>query len=587
MNAYLRHATALAQPLACAITLLAITGHADAVPYASGVQQIGDTVSFTLNEPADTVTITRNSGNTITLNAAASGQHSFDMTGFSDYTISVAHSAPAGWVESPMSVGNPMLNFERANGVAVNNNPGSPNFGRFYVSQRDDTVSALGRQMGDGIYVFNADATDAFGITDPNDTSAARTAGLDFSNSPASPWRIAVGPDDTLYISDASDPTGGIYYTDPDVTTGGNLLAGLGGAQPIAGQNHGSILSTPVVTGSLASGDLVLYTIDQDLSASAPDTGSHVWRYDIGSSTNFAGQPTLALDASTFSDTPGGSPILIDTNGGTLDGPFSDTAILSDITRDPRTGNFIIMQLNRGVYILDPTFSTVLFNSYQFAIDNAVAHNLFRDIVSAKVSPDGRSLSFRHISLNQAFIVPLDDNGVPILDASELPFLGLESFRAPQPWIGTPRAPIDYDLAGNLYTAGNIAADERAGIYSPGGDTTAITRSNGTFTINGTTYGDHLIGDLSGDGFVGIDDLSIVLGNWNDAVAHGVFTLGDPTGDGFVGIDDLNVVLSHWNEGTPPTNGSQTHIPEPTSLWLLGAGAWACGVRTGRRKKQI
>ncbi len=580
-------------PLAGAITLLAITGHTQAVPYASGVQQVGNTVSFTLNEPADTVTITRNYNDTfLVLNNVTAGEHSFDLAGSADYTISVTHSAPAVWLESSISVNNPMFSFERLNGIAVNQNPASPYFGRFYFAHRDDTTTAFGgfppRNLGDGIYVFNSDGTDAFGITDLNDTTAARTAGLDFSASPASPWRLSIGPDDTLYVSDASDPTGGIYYTDPDVSTGGNLLAGLGGTQPIAGQNHGSIISKPLVSGSMSTGDLVLYTIDQDLPGSVTGTGSHVWRYDVGSTDNYAGAPTLVLDASTLGINSDGSDILVDTNIGNFDAN-SDSATITDLVRDPITGNFIIFQHGTGLIITDPSLSTILFNSQQFFIDNPQEYDALQYIVSAAVSPDGKTLALRTGGngnrIGSPLLVELDQAGMPVLDPSAGNGLGIKQFVGEPIYPPAPRSPIAYDLAGNIYNAGNFF--ERSGIYSPGGDTTAVTRSNGTFTINGTTYGDHLIGDLSGDGFVGIDDLSIVLGNWNDAVAHGVFTLGDPTGDGFVGIDDLNVVLSHWNEGTPPTNGSQTHIPEPTSLWLLGAGAWACGVRTGRRKKQI
>jgi Big-like domain-containing protein/pre-peptidase len=59
-------------------------------------------------------------------------------------------------------------------------------------------------------------------------------------------------------------------------------------------------------------------------------------------------------------------------------------------------------------------------------------------------------------------------------------------------------------------------------------------------------------GDLTGDGFVGVEDLNLVLGNWNtDGTAD---TRSDPTGDGFVGIEDLNLVLSDWNAGTPPSS---------------------------------
>jgi len=80
-------------------------------------------------------------------------------------------------------------------------------------------------------------------------------------------------------------------------------------------------------------------------------------------------------------------------------------------------------------------------------------------------------------------------------------------------------------------------------------------------------YRPDLVGDLNGDGFVGIDDLTLVLGNWNQTVPPGD-PLADPSGDGFVGIDDLNAVLGNWNAGTPPANT----VPEPASVALLGLG---------------
>ena len=89
------------------------------------------------------------------------------------------------------------------------------------------------------------------------------------------------------------------------------------------------------------------------------------------------------------------------------------------------------------------------------------------------------------------------------------------------------------------------------------------TKHNVLFTITGVA------GDLNLDGFVGIEDLNMVLGNWNTDT--GIFDppVGDSNGDGFVGIEDLNWVLSNWNAGVPPV---AVVAPEPSSLTLLLIG---------------
>ncbi len=59
------------------------------------------------------------------------------------------------------------------------------------------------------------------------------------------------------------------------------------------------------------------------------------------------------------------------------------------------------------------------------------------------------------------------------------------------------------------------------------------------------------IGDITSDGFVGLDDLDIILANWNQYVFPGDSSVGDITGDGFVGLDDLDIVLANWNYQIP------------------------------------
>lgn len=103
----------------------------------------------------------------------------------------------------------------------------------------------------------------------------------------------------------------------------------------------------------------------------------------------------------------------------------------------------------------------------------------------------------------------------------------------------------------------------------------------GTFLAPDVDYLEalELQGDFDGDGFVGIEDLNLVLGNWNTSIPSGAQSLGDGSGDGFVGIEDLNLVLGNWNAGTPLPPVST--VPEPAAaLTILLAGL---GIASTRR----
>lgn len=84
-----------------------------------------------------------------------------------------------------------------------------------------------------------------------------------------------------------------------------------------------------------------------------------------------------------------------------------------------------------------------------------------------------------------------------------------------------------------------------------------------------------LPGDLTGDEFVGAEDLDVLLANWGQTTFAGSWRDGDADGDGVVGAGDLQLLIDHWSEGTPPDGV----VPEPaTGAWL--ASLW---ILLGRR----
>ncbi len=118
---------------------------------------------------------------------------------------------------------------------------------------------------------------------------------------------------------------------------------------------------------------------------------------------------------------------------------------------------------------------------------------------------------------------------------------------------------VTTDLTGNadfqIVLAGELAIDQLV-------TATATSTTTGDTSEFSNTFPVALIGDLNRDGFVGLIDMNIVLGNWNQPVTPGVWLAGDPTGDGFVGIGDLNQVLSNWNASTPPAVQTQASSNE-------------------------
>lgn len=612
----MKHRIKIAAALAVS-GMAAAASPAFAVSYASGVRNTGGSSwEFILNEPAAAVTITRNGGNPLTLNALTAGRHTFDMTGFNNFEIKVETTAAAGW--TPISdATNMFTHYERPNGVVVNNIPGSPYFGTVYVSNGRSTTAGggAGRVMGDGVYALTADRigvdlTTRAAIATASDNSLAKAPGWNVTESGTngnSVFRLSMDDGGNIIAGDWSDINGGIKYASPDLTTGGSLLLhqdgtvvnkttppnatwpdGLGLLTNSNGQEvHGSIASRPYVTGTLGQ-DLAVYAIDEDLSpkgvASQLDThGNSLWKWNVGAVVgNFDQAPQLVIDASAI---PRTSVLPGQTAGGQENFMSIDVGVLADAVYSPATNKWYLTQ-NRadgnqgGLVVITPdgvngATPTLSWSSYQFTIDNALdghatvtgVQDIFRNVRGVELSPDGKTLFISRAGNTSAVLstangaggsilaIPLDAQGVPTIGVDAGKVTGITSIDTLSNAGGHASGSMAFDAAGNLYFASNVS--ERLQVFSPGGNWVATTTSAGGFTV-AAAGGGGLPGDFNGDNAVdGSDFLA-----WQRGQSPGNGSAAD---------------LATWKANfgnTAPASGAVGAVPEP-SAGLLAMGAVA------------
>ena len=171
------------------------------------------------------------------------------------------------------------------------------------------------------------------------------------------------------------------------------------------------------------------------------------------------------------------------------------------------------------------------------------------------------------------------------ITADALSFTGVPT----QPYSGSEPGVLalyhfDEIIDGELVNAAGGAIQDA--LLQAGGDQAmagSLTGFGNALNIGFTITPDRFAGDLDGDGFVGINDLNLVLGHWNQTVPKGDRYMGDASKDGFVGISDLGYVLQDWNLSESPPAEALAVVPEPaTSMFLCVAGLTCLNARRHR-----
>jgi len=452
--------------LAAAVSAALISESLVAAPFSGTITESGGNITFRLPESADEVIVLRD-GVPTSLGALASGSHTFARNGATNYSILARKASGDGYITDlglntaavlQLSDDNSVFNqFERGVGMAVNNNPATPNlFGRMYVSCPSDTGTASGRLMTKGVYILNPDHTESIA----GQGATGFTGGIAFDPGLSSPFRIALDDAGNVYMGDWSDPTGSVYRTGPDVGNvgGANAFVGTGGTAPIAptsSLNHGSNAAL-AVTGSPGAGNLTIYVIDEDLSTTGNLTElNSLWRFDMGSTTaSFSGIPTRL-------------------SGHLLD--FTE-GIVADLQRSG-DGKFYMSQ-NRsagteaGVYVVASDGVTTLYDSLTDTTSHGIdVVDVLRQTRNIAVSPDGRFLAAGTTQAGDVIVVPVLA-GIPDLSNRLL----LDAF------TGTSNDAVGFDAAGNVTVVNR--SDELLRTFSPGGLSVTAFNSNGTFSMD-------------------------------------------------------------------------------------------------------
>lgn len=285
--------------------------------FAAHLKQINNgngtfTLQYRLSENADSgVTVKIKNGATVVKTIAAGAQTSGSKSVVWDGTNDASNPAGNGtytWEVTASDDGystftqissdaNIATKFYTPYGVAVNNDVTSPRFGTAYVvngvvGSSSATTLVAARACTDGVYVLSNDQTD---ITSQGNTAYGGSVAWGGS---ASPFRCRFDEQDNLFITDWSDPNSGIWIMNTATPSAafselfGNSSTRDGNGR--VGNLHGSVSCCAVIgTGAART----LYTLDEDLTATAASQQGSMYKYAIGNtSTGYVTAPVTEVD---------------------------------------------------------------------------------------------------------------------------------------------------------------------------------------------------------------------------------------------------------------------------------------------------
>lgn len=449
----------------CTLMLATSAISANLNVYASGLKITGIednkvSISYFLNAPADEVTFLLLDGanpnenspvHSVSLSGKTAGANSavIDLSGYvgSHYTWAIKATSNTANTEATLvgggSSSDRRFNFYTPAGLAVDNNPNSPYFGRIYVTEsRENVTTTSSRTVQQGVYIYGADLSDItnqglnpyVGGVKWNENTTDRTN--DFLNAMYGPARITIDDEGWVYICDngpVSDKTSGVWRMNP-ANPSANFVDVLADAS--GNSQRGTLyqrINSAVVTGTAEQGKKLI-VVDNKGDGS---NNSKLIRFSLNATgTLLAGEKGTQL-LNLYDNK------IINAHNTIVRGAYDDLWIFQ--YRNIDNANY------PGVLHINSTGT----------VDLSVGQQYNRR-GSGAISPDGNWLAYCGLGTSVIRIVPIsyDDNKTPTIDWENDIRISLANLDDGTNYVDG----IAFDVAGNLYFASAI--NERLFAYA-------------------------------------------------------------------------------------------------------------------------
>ena len=506
-------------------SLATVAGAREANVFASGlkvshVEGARYSISYTLNAPAEMVTINFYSGDelarSVQSRGLAQGENTVivNLAGLNgEYTWSVKTTGEE-WEKGEQATvvvdktTNPLLRFMSPRGIDINKDTESEFYGRVYVTETRE-ADVDGRHTNVGIYVFDPAFNDVTGQGD-----IAYSGNVEWGPSSGC-TRIFLNKDDKIYLCDWSDGHPGVWRADAK-DLNADFVPVFGGEPDLYGLRYNE--DNIAIAGSIAScwvegaaDSTILYTFDEDY-VNANGNTQGLYQYNIGNLDTLWNEGPSAVIYDNFDELhQNGNSVIIPQNGGwwISQTRWADGATVPSL-----------------IYVKE---NEVLFNS------GAINPNLINHSYCSAIClfDEGTKMAVSCLGNIKVFEVTFNDE-TPTL--SELYNIS--------PSLGQNCYSIVVDVAHNMYCAVDRLNEDETGnvgvIALPVSENTCETPAPSSQII---TVEEIIIvpGDVNGDGAINSGDITALY----DYMLNGDLTHQencDVNGDGSINSGDITAI---------------------------------------------